>query len=159
MGFLNRKFRFPILLPYVHDSSKSYRTAAKKIKIASSLLRSGFEHSDSGKHLSSVISGHGRNWGVGAVTGCYSKLIVGSNENLGIADYLIKFNSPTLKAGCLPLIRELPDNKSELILYNFSNKKNSIKLKRNNFLNNKMTLCKIITNNYKILSNLMIKKS
>ena len=127
----------------VEYAERAFSTAAKKIKIASSLLRSGFEHSDSGKHLSSVISGHGRNWGVGAVTGCYSKLIVGSNENLGIADYLIKFKSPTLKAGCLPLIRELPDNKSELILYNFSNKKNSIKFV---YKNNKENILEIQPN-------------
>ncbi|MDC6447444.1 hypothetical protein PQZ42_00045 [Alphaproteobacteria bacterium] len=108
-------------------------TAARKIKIASSLLRSGFEHSDSGKLLSSVISGHGRNWGVGPITGCYSKLIIGSNENLGMSDYLIKYLSPTITRGCLPIIRELPNKTSELLIYNFSNKKNLIKfLYKNN---------------------------
>jgi hypothetical protein len=106
---------------------RAFKTAARKIKIASSLLRTGFEHSDSGKLFSSVISGHGRNWGVGSVTGCYSKLIIGSYENLGACDYIIKFLSPTLNRGCLPLIRNIPDQTSELLVYNFSNKKNSLK--------------------------------
>ena len=111
----------------IEYAERAFRTAAKKIKIASSILRLGSEHSDSGKHFSSVVSGHGRNWGVGSVTGCYTKLIIGSNENLGKSDYLVKFKSATITAGCLPLIRELPDKSAELRIFNFSNKKNSIK--------------------------------
>ena len=106
---------------------RAFKTASRKIKIASSLLRSGFEHSDSGKHLSSIISGHGRNWGTGSITGCYSKLIIGSSENLGICDYAIKFLSPTISKGCLPIFRQLSDKTSELLIYNFSNKKSVIK--------------------------------
>ena len=108
-------------------AERALRTAAKKIKIASSILRLGSEHSDSGKHFSSIVSGHGRNWGIGSVTGCYTKLIIGSNENLGNSDYLVKFKSATITAGCLPLIRELQDESTELKIFNFSNKKNSIK--------------------------------
>ena len=111
----------------IEYAERAFRTAAKKIKIASSILRLGSEHSDSGKHFSSIVSGHGRNWGIGAVTGCYTKLTVGSNENLGKSDYLIKFKSATISAGCLPLIRELSDKSTELRIFNFSNKKNSIK--------------------------------
>ena len=106
---------------------KNANTSAKKIKIASSILRLWSEHSDSGKHFSSIVSGHGRNWGIGSVTGCYTKLIIGSNENLGNSDYLVKFKSATITAGCLPLIRELQDESTELKIFNFSNKKNSIK--------------------------------
>ena len=103
-------------------------TASRKLKIASSILRSGHEHSDSGKLLSSVISGHGRNWGVGAITGCYPSLIIGSDENLGIYNYNFKFLSKTLSSGCLPLVRSLLDNKIELLFYNFSNVKQNIRL-------------------------------
>ncbi len=110
----------------IEYAERAFRTAAKKIKIASSILRLGYEHSDSGKHLSAIVSGHGRNWGIGAVTGCYTKLIIGSNENLGKSDYLIKFKTATITAGCLPLIRELPDKSTELRIFNFSNKINSI---------------------------------
>ena len=111
----------------IEYAERAFRTAAKKIKIASSILRLGSEHSDSGKHFSSIVSGHGRNWGIGVVTGCYTKLIVGSNGNLGKSDYLIKFKSATITVGCLPLIREMPDESTELRIFNFSNKKNSIK--------------------------------
>ena len=51
------------------------------------------------------------------------QLIVGSNENLGKSDYLIKFKSATITVGCLPLIREMPDASTELRIFNFSNKK------------------------------------
>ena len=105
---------------------RGFKTAARKIKIASSLLRTGYEHSDSGKFFSSIISGHGRNWGAGSVTGCYSPIISGSDENLGIQDYVVKFLSPTLLNGCLPIIRALKNNQFELQIYNFSNKKNKI---------------------------------
>ena len=105
----------------VEYAERAFSTAAKKIKIASSLLRSGFEHSDSGKHLSSVISGHGRNWGVGSITGCYPSLFIGSDENLGIFNYKFKFLSKTLSSGCLPVVRSLLDYKTELLFYNFSN--------------------------------------
>ena len=111
----------------IEYAERAFRTAAKKIKIASSILRLGSEHSDSGKHFSSIVSGHGRNWGIGVVTGCYTKLIVGSNENLGKSDYLIKFKSATITVGCLPLIREMQDESTELRIFNFSNKKNTIK--------------------------------
>ena len=56
----------------IEYAERAFRTAAKKIKIASSILRLGSEHSDSGKHFGSIVSGHGRNWGIGVVTGCYT---------------------------------------------------------------------------------------
>ncbi len=115
-------------------AQRALKTAARKIKLSSSLLRSGYEHSDSGKLFSSVVSGHGRNWGVGAVTGCYSGLISGSNENLGIYDYKFKFLSKTLSNGCLPLTRGLLSGETELLIYNFANITNTISFiyKKNN---------------------------
>jgi len=101
--------------------------SSRKLKIASSLLRLGYEHSDSGKLLSSIISGHGRNWGVGAVTGCYSPLLVGTDENLGNYNYVLKFQSETLPRGCLPLIRQMSDNKIEIKIYNVTNSEKIIK--------------------------------
>ena len=112
----------------IEFAERALKTASRKLKIASSILRSGHEHSDSGKLLSSVISGHGRNWGVGAITGCYPSLIIGSDENLGIYNYNFKFLSKTLSSGCLPLVRSLLDNKIELLFYNFSNVKQNIRL-------------------------------
>ena len=101
--------------------------ASRKLKIASSLLRLGYEHSDSGKFLSAIISGHGRNWGVGAVTGCYSPLLVGTDENLGNYNYILKFQTETLVKGCLPLVRHTQDNKTEIKIYNVTNSDHSLK--------------------------------
>ena len=112
----------------IEFAERALKTASRKIKIASSILRSGHEHSDSGKLYSSVISGHGRNWGVGSITGCYPSLFIGSDENLGIFNYKFKFLSKTLSSGCLPVVRSLLDYKTELLFYNFSNIKQNIKL-------------------------------
>ena len=101
--------------------------ASRKLRIASSLLRLGYEHSDSGKLLSSIISGHGRNWGVGAVTGCYSPLLAGTDENLGNYNYVLKFQSETLAKGCLPLVRHNKENKIEIKIYNVTKNDNSLK--------------------------------
>ena len=109
-------------------------TKPTKIKITSDFLRSGYEHSDSGKLYSSFISGHGRNWGVGTITGCYSPTIVGSDENLGIYSYEFKFLSKTISNGCLPMVRKSANGEVELIVYNFNDKQSSIKFvyKKNN---------------------------
>lgn len=100
---------------------RAFSIAARKIKITSSLLRSGYEHADSGKLFSSFVSGHGRNWGVGTITGCYSPIIIGSDENLGLYDYSFKFLSKTISSGCLPIVRKLVNGNVELALYNYSN--------------------------------------
>ena len=113
---------------------RAFKTGARKIKITSDFLRSGYEHSDSGKLYSSFISGHGRNWGVGTITGCYSPTIVGSDENLGIYSYEFKFLSKTISNGCLPMVRKSANGEVELIVYNFNDKQSSIKFvyKKNN---------------------------
>ena len=69
---------------------------------------------------SSFISGHGRNWGIGSITGCYSSTLVGSDENLGIYGYEFKFLTKTLSNGCLPMVRKFPNGEVELIIYNFN---------------------------------------
>ena len=109
-------------------AERALKTASRKITIASSLLRAGYEHADSGKLFCSIVSGHGRNWGVGTVTGCYSPLLIGSNENLGLHDYIFKFRSPTISRGCFPMVRKLINGEIELFIYNVSNKKNEVKL-------------------------------
>ena len=118
----------------VKYAERAFEMAARKIKIASSLLRDGYEHADSGKLFSSFVSGHGRNWGVGTITGCYSPVIIGSNENLGIYDYSFKFLSKTLSAECLPMVRKFINGEVELIINNFSNTTREISFiyKKNN---------------------------
>jgi len=43
-------------------------------------LRGGREHADMGGAVCSAAAGHGRNWGIGAVTGCYGPLLLGTRE-------------------------------------------------------------------------------
>ena len=86
--------------------------AARKLKIATSVLRSGYEHADMGCAVSSIASGHGRNWGIGSVTGCYAPLILGSVENFGKLKSIIKWKSTNIEQGCVSIIRRLDSDSS-----------------------------------------------
>ncbi|MGB0603530.1 MAG: hypothetical protein ACPGRY_01150 [Candidatus Latescibacterota bacterium] len=57
--------------------------AAVKLSMARRILRGGREHADMGGAICSVAAGHGRNWGHGAVTGCYGPLLLGTRERAG----------------------------------------------------------------------------
>jgi len=57
--------------------------ASRKVAVARRVLRSGREHSDMGGAICSVAAGHGRNWGAGAVTGCYGPLVLGTRDLCG----------------------------------------------------------------------------
>ena len=59
---------------------RALRSAATRLSIARRVLRGGREHADMGGAVCSVAAGHGRNWGQGAVTGCYGPLILGTRE-------------------------------------------------------------------------------
>ena len=106
--------------------------ASRKIKVAASVLRDGSEHADMGCAISSIISGHGRNWGIGPVSGCYPMLLIGSDENFSNTVTLIKFLTPTISLGCMPLIRVLNDQSVEINIYNFSQNKTNIVFIYNN---------------------------
>ena len=104
----------------INHAERALRMAARKLKIAQSALRSGYEHADMGCAVSSVSSGHGRNWGIGSVTGCYSPLILGSSESFGSLKPIIEWKSSIISKGCISIIRRLDSNSSELNLFNFS---------------------------------------
>lgn len=55
--------------------------ARRKFDMARRILRGGREHADMGGAICSVAAGHGRNWGTGAVTGCYGPLLLGCHES------------------------------------------------------------------------------
>lgn len=59
---------------------RAFRAAATKLMMARRILRGGREHADMGGAVCSVAAGHGRNWGIGAVTGCYGVLTLGTRE-------------------------------------------------------------------------------
>ena len=111
----------------IEYANRALTMAARKLKIACSVLRSGYEHADMGCAVCSVASGHGRNWGIGSVTGCYSPLILGTSESFGSLKSIIELKSPSISKGCVPIIRRLDSNTSELNLFNFSN--NSFQMK------------------------------
>ena len=64
----------------VHFACRALRFAATKLMMARRVLRGGREHADMGGAICSVAAGHGRNWGQGAVTGCYGPLLLGTRE-------------------------------------------------------------------------------
>ena len=71
--------------------------AAAKFAMARRVLRGGREHADMGGAICSVAAGHGRNWGCGAVTGCYGTLLMGTREIQGAVVPLVEW-----AAGHLP---------------------------------------------------------
>lgn len=64
-------------------AARALRGAATRLMMARRVLRGGREHADMGGAVCSVAAGHGRNWGQGAVTGCYGPLLLGTWEAQG----------------------------------------------------------------------------
>jgi hypothetical protein len=64
----------------VDYATRAFRSAATRLLMARRVLRGGREHSDMGGAVCSAAAGHGRNWGQGAVTGCYGPLLLGTRE-------------------------------------------------------------------------------
>ena len=62
---------------------RAFKQAANRLTMARRVLRGGREHADMGGAVCSVAAGHGRNWGWGAVTGCYGPLVLGTREVQG----------------------------------------------------------------------------
>ena len=63
--------------------TRALKQAANKLAMARRVLRGGREHADMGGAICSTAAGHGRNWGIGAVTGCYGPLLLGTRELKG----------------------------------------------------------------------------
>ena len=110
----------------IEYADRALKMAARKLRIARSVLRSGYEHADMGGAVCSIASGHGRNWGIGSITGCYAPLILGSTESLGSLKTIIQFKLPNISKKCISIIRRIDHDTSELNLFNFS--ENNIKI-------------------------------
>ena len=119
----------------INYADRALTMAARKLKIAKSILRSGYEHADMGCAVCSVSSGHGRNWGIGSVTGCYSPLILGTSESFGSLKPIIELTSSSISKGCISIIRRLDSNTSELTIFNSTN--NNIQVEITVVKNNK----------------------
>ena len=92
--------------------------------MARRVLRGGREHADMGGAICSVAAGHGRNWGTGAVTGCYGPLVLGTREIRGQLSPLIEVRdgagNDCVPEAVLSLVRPAVGGDGELLLYNGS---------------------------------------
>ncbi len=85
----------------VSFAERALGMAAARLGLAVRALRSGREHSDRGPAVCSVAAGHGRNWGVGAVTGCYGPLLLGTRLIRGAVEPAIELLDEAGRI-CLP---------------------------------------------------------
>ena len=92
--------------------------AAAKFAMARRVLRGGREHADMGGAICSVAAGHGRNWGCGAVTGCYGPLLMGTREVQGAVVPLVEWAD--LPEQILALLRPPVAGPGEVLFYNGS---------------------------------------
>ncbi|MEE2657266.1 MAG: hypothetical protein VX733_02100 [Candidatus Latescibacterota bacterium] len=113
---------------------RALRGAVTKLAMARVVLRGGREHSDMGGAICSVAAGHGRNWGTGAVTGCYGPLHLGTLDCFGEVRGVVRFLSDgreALPEGALSLVRPaVGDSPGELLLHNGRRKQLSFSCRR-----------------------------
>ena len=101
---------------------RALRSAATRLKIARRGLRGGREHADMGSAVCSVAAGHGRNWGQGAVTGCYGPLLLGTreiqSEVVPTLEVKQENGENSLPRNLLSLVRPLVDGQGDVLFYN-----------------------------------------
>ena len=85
-------------------AARALDTAGRKLAMARRVLRGGREHADMGGAVCSVAAGHGRNWGAGAVTGCYGPLLLGTCDRMGALTPRIELDDAP--AGLLSLVSD-----------------------------------------------------
>lgn len=102
----------------VEYARRAFRTASTKFLMARRVLRGGREHTDMGGAICSVAAGHGRNWGQGAVTGCYGPLLLGTREIGSQVTPLVEFEKGCIPEGILPLVRPPVGGDGEVKFYN-----------------------------------------
>ncbi|MEO2004894.1 MAG: hypothetical protein ABGY41_12435, partial [Candidatus Poribacteria bacterium] len=103
-------------------ATRAFRQARVKLTMARRVLRGGREHADMGGAVCSVAAGHGRNWGVGAVTGCYGQLALGCREVMGRVASAVEVACPDSVAGLpddvLSLVRPSVCGGGQALFYN-----------------------------------------
>ncbi len=102
----------------VASARRSFAAAAVKLTMARRVLRGGREHADMGGAICSVAAGHGRNWGYGAVTGCYGPLVLGTRELQSAVVPLIEWEGGSVSEQVLSLVRPPVGAVGELLLFN-----------------------------------------
>lgn len=103
---------------------RALKSAATKLMMARRVLRGGREHSDMGGAICSVAAGHGRNWGQGAVTGCYGPLLLGTREIQSRVTPMIEVKDDAgeirLPEGILSLVSPPMKSNGEVVFFNGS---------------------------------------
>lgn len=103
-------------------ASRALKQAARKLRVARRVLRGGREHADMGGAVCSVAAGHGRNWGIGAVTGCYGPLLLGAAERLGALMPAVEFRrsdgEPGLPEQVVSLVVPAGSSTGDVRIYN-----------------------------------------
>ena len=106
----------------VDFATRAFRSAAIRLQMARRVLRGGREHADMGGAVCSLAAGHGRNWGQGAVTGCYGPLTLGTLEIQSKVVPLLKVKQSdgrsVLAEESLSLVRPAVDDKGDIQFYN-----------------------------------------
>lgn len=99
-------------------ASRALGTAAAKFAMARRVLRGGREHADMGGAICSVAAGHGRNWGWGAVTGCYGPLLMGTREMQSAVVPLVEWEVGCMSESMVALVRPPVGGPGEVLFYN-----------------------------------------
>ncbi len=106
----------------VDFATRAFRSAATRLQMARRVLRGGREHSDMGGAVCSAAAGHGRNWGQGAVTGCYGPLILGTREVQSKVTPVVDIKTDdghfALPDGLLSLVRTFVRGREIISFYN-----------------------------------------
>ena len=107
----------------ITHARRAFRAASTKLSMARRVLRGGREHADMGGAICSVAAGHGRNWGIGAVTGCYGPLVLGTREIRSQVSPLIEVRDcdghTCVPDSILTLVRPgVGDDAGALVIYN-----------------------------------------
>ncbi|MBT3344513.1 MAG: hypothetical protein HN712_20450 [Gemmatimonadetes bacterium] len=108
----------------VEYARRALDQASRKFNMARRILRGGREHADMGGAICSVAAGHGRNWGAGAVTGCYGPLLLGARDAFGAVRPTVvvsdREGTQRIPEDVLSLVQPAVAGEGELLLYNGS---------------------------------------
>ncbi len=122
----------------VEFATRAFRSAATRLQMARRVLRGGREHSDMGGAVCSAAAGHGRNWGQGAVTGCYGTLLLGTREIQSKVTPLLEIKNGD--DALLSLVRPSWDVPETICFYNASDSPVSFSWRAGSVKWNELTL-------------------